>query len=257
MRLFDSHCHLESAVLFDRIDSVYQEARKAGVEGMLTAAVSPSQWARSKQLASTHSGIHYAVGVHPWFAEPLHRQSISEVMPYLYNDAAAVGETGLDRMISHPSFELQKELFIQQLRYARDSELPVVLHCRKAHNETIEILKNHAPLKAGGILHGFDGSEELARQYMDLNISLSLGSRMTREGGKHRISMLHAIYPAHIVLETDSPDMPPEGHEKPNKPSNLPLIAKAVSLQLDLPVERIAQITTDRARQIFRISEND
>ena len=254
MKLVDVHCHLESRELFENIDHVIDEAAKAGIVKLITSSVTPSQWDVSRELAEKYKMVEFSAGIHPWFAALSQLNIIEELYRMKDKGAVAIGEIGLDKKIDNPDFETQRIIFTRQLEIAIDINLPVIIHCRGAFDELIHILKEKGAPQAGGIIHSFSGSVEIAEELIKLGLSFSLGGTLTYRNSKKREKLLQRIYPDYMLLETDSPDiLPVPLDKKPNMPSNIILNLKAASEILEQDEETVAMKTTANAVKIFNL----
>ncbi|HNZ47967.1 MAG TPA: TatD family hydrolase [Candidatus Hydrogenedentes bacterium] len=253
MRLVDVHCHLDSPAFERRLHDLLETARSAGVCAWISAAIHPSGWEAVRMLSRCHAGVYHALGVHPWYCSddslPLIPSLASQA-----SEAVAIGEIGLDS--KRPVFPLERQLsvFSRQLGIARELKLPVILHCRGAFNEMLQLFrKEGAP--AGGILHNFSGGPELAKAFMDYGLAFSLGGVLTWRNSARRTLLLKEIYPHSLLLETDAPDIPPvEARGTVNSPANILYNLKAASELLDVPAEEIAAFSTANAGRIFGIA---
>ncbi len=248
MELIDVHCHLEDPVFDEDREAVVREAEEAGILSMITASTRPEEWPRSREIAHAFSSVLYAVGVHPWFAAS--DIPLDEITPFL-EGAVAIGEIGLDSRTERTGMDLQVPLFEALLEVAREEELPVVVHCLHAFDDLIHSLKRVGPLPAGGIIHSFNGSRELARQLITRGFSFSLGAILTKKSGNRRREMMEYIYPDHFLLESDSPAMPPSGVPGRNRPAFMIKNLEAAAHGLKCDAEEVAAAATANARRIF------
>ncbi len=254
MELIDAHCHLESEELLPQLDEHLQQARQAGIVHLITNAVAPEQWATSRQIAARYPEVAFAWGIHPWFVQETHRGQLERLTTAKDQGAAAIGEIGLDAKIESPAMPLQLELFKAQVAVAQELGLPIVIHCRGAFNELLGVLKRFGPLPAGGLVHAFSGSAEVADACIPYGLRFSMGASLTYKPSKKRLRVLERIYPEHLLLETDSPDMPPvHAPEKPNVPANLRHNLHGAAALLGVPEEEIAAHTTRNARVLFAL----
>lgn len=252
MRLVDCHCHLESEQFGDGLDAVLDAARKVGVVRFVTASITPEQWPVSRALAARYPDVAFAPGVHPWYVRPEHLEALAELRQAADWGACALGEIGLDRKVVSPSFELQEAAFERQLAIAYELRLAVVMHCRGAFGDLLRLLKRFGRLAGGGIVHNFSGSAELVHDIVGYGLSVSLGGTLTYRNSRKKQDVLRAAYPEHLVLETDSPDLPPvEKPERPNVPANILYALRAASELLGETEERVAEQTTGNALRIF------
>ncbi|MBN2309550.1 MAG: TatD family hydrolase, partial [Candidatus Hydrogenedentes bacterium] len=246
------HCHLESEEFADSLESVLDAARLAGVAALVTCSIVPEQWAVSRALAGRFPEVYCALGVHPWYAREEHLSALDGLRDARGLGAVAIGEIGLDRKIEAPPFAFQRKVFETQLGIANEIGLPVIVHCRGAFNELIESVKAVGPPKAGGVVHAFSGSVEVAEELMPLGFSFSMGGTLTYRNSKKRHRTLKRIYPGHFLFETDSPDIPPvEARGVPNTPANILYALRAAVEILEEPAEAIAEATTRNAVRLF------
>jgi len=251
MQLVDAHCHLEADDFASRLPEVIREAAAVGVVHMVTAAVKPAQWSRARAIAAGHESVSFALGVHPWFANTA---PLPAIMSMDTTGAVAVGEIGLDAAIETPSMETQMALFEAQLAVARDHALPVVIHCRRAFGELLHALKRAGTLPRGGVVHAFSGSAELVDALAPRGFYFSMGRSLTYHRSRKRDTVLARVYPDRLLLETDSPDMPPTGLERPNVPANLRHVLSGAAALLGEPEARIAEVTTANARRAYGLT---
>jgi len=258
MELVDAHCHLESEEFEGQVDPVLAEARAAGVVKLVTAAVEPGQWGTSAGLAACYPEVAFAVGVHPWFVREEFEEKLGELACVAERGACAIGEIGLDKKIETPSLELQQLFFEEQIRIAEEIGLPIVVHCRGAFGELLACLKRVGAPSRGGVVHAFSGSVELAEELIGFGFSFSLGASLTYRNSKKRAAILRRIYPEYLLLETDSPDMPPvelRGRGEPNVPANIVYNLRAAAETLEVSEQAVASATTRNAFRVFGLTK--
>ncbi len=252
MRLIDVHCHLESDEFAGGLDPLLDDARKAGLIKLITASITPDQWPVSLALARRYPEVECALGVHPWYIRPEHQPYLQDLYRARDDGAVALGEIGLDAKVEGTTFELQRSFFETQLRIAKEIGLPVVIHCRGAFDELMRSIKTVGMPRAGGVVHSYSGNADQARQFADYGLSFSLGGTLTYRNSKKKTDVLHAIYPDRLLLETDSPDIPPvEVPGRPNVPANIVYGLRAAAEILALPEEEVAEQTTHNAARVF------
>ncbi|MBP7736705.1 MAG: TatD family hydrolase [Spirochaetes bacterium] len=254
MNLVDAHCHLESDHFVNDLDRVINEARCAGIVKLITSSITPGQWELSRSIADRYAEVECALGIHPWYIRESYRDAIQGLYAARDLGAVAIGEIGLDRKSEMVPFDRQLDFFEAQLSVAREIDLPVIIHCRGAFNELILSLKQGGPLRAGGIIHSFSGSPELADELIRLGLSFSMGGTLTYRNSKKRAAVMKRIYPGHFLLETDSPDIPPvQKHGEINRPHYiLYSLEAAVEITGDT-VEQVAEHTTANAMRLFNL----
>lgn len=208
---FDSHCHLD----FDAFDSdrgeVFKQSRHKGVTRWMVAGVEAKHWARQRALARKEAGCDWAVGVHPQYVESYSDSEwlrVIEALPAAFEantPPKAVGEIGLHRSRNWCE-SVQTARFSAQLRIARALQMPVILHVVGAHGVALDILNTEGPLQAGGVVHSFSGSAEVARRYINLNLHLGVTARWSQGGAKKLRAALCEIDVSSLLLESDAPD---------------------------------------------------
>jgi len=254
VKLVDAHCHLESGHFVNDLDRVIGEARDAGIVKLLTSSITPDQWDLSREIASRFGEVEFAMGIHPWYIQERYREDIRGLYAARELGASAIGEIGLDRKSEIVPFAIQMEFFEAQVAAARETDLPVIIHCRGAFNELIESLRRIGPPRAGGIIHAFSGSPELAAELIRLGLSFSMGGTLTYRNSRKRAAVLKKIYPGHFLLETDSPDIPPvQMRGEINRPSYIRYNLEAAAKITGDSAEKVAEITTANAARIFNL----
>lgn len=254
MRLIDVHCHLESDLYKGNLDKVIERAEKAGIVKLITSSIFPDQWGLTKNISEIYNCVEFALGVHPWYIEEKHFSRLSDLNSLASSGACAIGEIGLDKKIENAKFELQIKFFEAQLEIAGNAGLPVIVHCRGAYNELIEILKKFRKSNISGIIHSYSGNAEIAEILIKYNFSFSFGGALTYRNSRKKSEALKVIYPDYFLLETDSPDIPPvEVNGDINYPENIHYNLKAASEIINKPVGEIAEKSTANAVRIFRL----
>lgn len=255
MRLVDAHCHLESGEFRDNLADIIGGAREAGVVKLITCSITPAEWDLSRSIAERFPEVEFALGVHPWYIRPEDGDLVPGLAEARLRGAVAIGEIGLDKKTMPAGLELQKTIFEAQLLIAREIDLPVIVHCRGAFEELLHFCKKTGLPRSGGIIHSFSGSAEIAEEFIRYGFSFSLGGTLTYRNSRKRQALLKAIYPDHLLLETDSPDIPPvEARGRANVPSNIRYNLRAASEMLGVGEEEIAENTTRNAMRIFNLT---
>jgi TatD DNase family protein len=248
----DTHCHLDAAEFGDSQADLVQAAHAAGVGRIIIPAVARSNFEVVRQLCEHHPACQPAYGIHPMYTDAAQPDDLKALRDYLaLPGTVAVGEIGLDFFIDHYDRERQEYFFIEQLKLAKEFDLPVLLHIRRAQDA---ILKHLRQIKIkGGIAHAFNGSRQQADEFIKLGLKLGFGGAMTYPRAT-RLRELAATLPLEcIVLETDAPDIPPDFLEKglPNEPKYLPRIAQTLAELRSMSVDDVAQATTVNAVNVI------
>jgi TatD DNase family protein len=244
----DTHCHLDADVFDADRDAVVARARAAGVS-MVVMPNGHVDWFDKAARVARQFGFGYALGMHPLWIEQApeaHVDVLRDAVRAALGDPRfiAVGEIGLDFFEPGLDVTRQEWFYREQLKVARDFGLPVILHVRRSADALLKYLRRiEVP---GGIAHAFNGSEQQASAFVHRGFKLGFGGAMTYQGSQ-RIRRLAATLPDHAwVLETDSPDIPPQwlradGAPHRNEPGELPRIAQAMSELRNAPAAALAE----------------
>ncbi len=248
----DTHCHLDAAEFNSQRDTIIHKAQAAGVATLVLPAIECSNFAMVRTLCTEYPNCAPAYGIHPLYVERATPDDLDKLRDYFAQaDTVAVGEIGLDFFVKSSDEEKQEFYFAEQLKLAREFDLPVLLHIRRAQDTVLKHLRRiHV---RGGIAHAFNGSEQQAEEFIKLGFKLGFGGAMTYSRAT-RLCKLAAILPLEsIVLETDAPDIPPCFLERgqPNKPEYLPRIAQTLAELRGVSLKEIARVTTENALSVL------
>ena len=244
MHLIDSHCHLDFTEFDLDRENILSTCTQLGVNDIVVPGVTAKTWNNLLEICQQFEMLHPALGLHPLFMA----QHRPEDLPLLKNKlvrqkVSAIGEIGLDFYLPDHNKQEQIDLFTEQLKLAQQAELPVLLHVRKAHDQTIRLLKKY-PV-TGGIVHAFNGSEQQAQQYLKLGFYFGVGGAITHPRATRLRTLIKTLPLSSLVLETDSPDMPLFGMKNQrNSPENIPQIVDAIAEIKNENRSEIAKITT-------------
>ena len=250
----DTHCHLDAAEFDADRDAEYARAIAAGVTTHIVPSVTRDNFAAVAATCHRYPGCLPAWGLHPMYIathRPEHLVDLREQI--VAQRPVAIGEIGLDFFVSGLDHATQEHYYVEQLKIARDFDLPVLLHCRKSIDA---LLKHLRQIKLpGGIAHAFNGSAQQAAEFIKLGFKLGFGGAFTWPRANHLRRLAVDLPLESIVLETDSPDMPPVwvGQGR-NAPGELPRIAAELAQLRGMTIEDIAKATTLNARNVLPIS---
>lgn len=252
--LIDSHCHIDLPAFDPDRDAVIQRCHDLGVKQIVIPGVYREQWPKELQLPEHYSGLYPALGLHPCYLKHHQPQHLQDLEAHLSRgEAIAVGEIGLDFFIDDPDEDAQMEYFNEQLALAKQYDLPVLLHVRKAHDQVLKRLRQ-LKLPRAGFVHAFSGSEQQGYQYLDLGFKLGFGGAVTYDRAKKLRRIIKGLPEEGFVLETDAPDIPPAFQEGPrNTPEYLPRILEVIAELRQQPVADLAQRTTQTVKQVLGI----
>lgn len=246
--LIDTHCHLDATEFAADRAACHATAQAVGVGKLLIPAVSVANFPAVTAVCRDFAGCYPAYGIHPLYLDTVQSvagnvAAVAQLADYLHiHPAVAVGEIGLDFFVPGLDVVQQEALFIAQLKIAQQFNLPVVLHVRRAVDAILKNLRRYPVV--GGIAHAFNGSRQQAEMLINLGFKLGFGGAMTYLGSR-RIRELARTLPLNsLVLETDSPDIPPAwlGGQR-NSPAELARIAQCLAELRGLSVTEIATIT--------------
>jgi TatD DNase family protein len=252
---FDSHAHLDLSPLTEAEEEVLRRAGEARVARVATIGIDPESSARAVAIAHRHAGIYAAVGLHPHGASRLSDEALARLEELSRCDkVVGIGETGLDYYRDRSPRDAQRAAFREQIRLARRRGLPVIVHDRDAHEETLRILAEERADEVGGILHCFSGDLAMARRAVAMGLLVSIPGAITYKGSEAQVEAVRRIPLERLLIETDCPFLAPVPHRgKTNEPSFLPLVAAKVAEIKGLSVGDVARVTTLNALRVFRI----
>ncbi len=251
MEIFDTHCHIDLPAFDADREAVISHARELGVTHMVVPAIVARGWKRLVSICNEHPGLLPALGLHPMFTSEHIDADITALAETVeHTRPVAIGEIGLDYFIDGADRKRQQTLLEAQLDLARQFDLPVILHVRKAHDNMLATLRRLRV--CGGTAHAFSGSLQQAQQYIDLGFRLGFGGMITHERAT-RLRRLACELPAEaLVLETDAPDMPGAAHRgQRNSPEYLPEYLHVLAQLRNEDPETLARQTSANAREVF------
>lgn len=251
MTLVDSHCHLDASEFDADRSDVIARARAAGVQVQVVPAVTAASWPTLRETCRMADGLYPAYGLHPMFLDAHRPEHLDHLRGWIERERpCAVGECGLDFFVAGLDAELQQHYFMGQLRMAREFDLPVIVHARRAVDAVIAAIKQVGGLR--GVVHSFPGSPEHAAQLHKLGFLLGLGGPLTYDRAQRLQRLVAAMPLEQLLLETDAPDQPDAGiRGGRNEPARLPVILETVARLRGQPAEDIAAQTTANAKRLF------
>lgn len=252
--LIDTHTHLYSEQFADDITEVIARAKENGVKRFYLPAIDQSYTEKMLNLEAQYPNEMFAMmGLHPCSVHPDTLESeMAHVREWIdKRDFKAIGEIGIDLYWEKAFLKEQQDAFKTQIEWAKEKDLPIVIHCRDAFNEVFEVLEDVKDDKLFGIFHCFSGTKEDAQRAIDFNLKLGIGGVVTFKNGQID-KFLNDFDIKHIVLETDSPYLAPVPNRgKRNESSYLKYISEKLVDIYQLTPNEIAEITTKNALDIF------
>jgi TatD DNase family protein len=266
--LTDTHAHVADAKFDADRDTAIARARSAGVTTLIEIAESPDMWDSAVALAEKYPFVYASLGIHPHHAHeagpdawPALLRRLRELLKH--PRVVAVGEFGLDYFRMQNSKEQQDYLFRKQLELAREAGKPVVIHCREAHEDVqkglFEFFAARPPKMEcpdpNGVIHCFSGVWSDAQAYMLHGFVLGFDAPVTYPSAKGLQEVVKRMPLQRMVLETDSPYLPPQTHRgQRNEPAYLPATAEAIADLKRKDTAEVAAMTTQNANNLFRLT---
>ena len=251
--LIDSHVHTDHERLSPDIDAVLAAARRANVVAQVVPAISHRLWPRVKSLCDAEADLFACYGLHPCFHDEHTDAHLEELPRWLGRERpVAVGECGLDYFIAGADKARQQRLFGAQLALAREFDLPVVVHARRAVEDVIRMVRASGHYR--GLVHSFNGSYQQATRLIDLGYRLSFGGAVTYERARRLRELLGRLPLDALLLETDAPDQSDARHVgRRNEPAWLVDVWRSISGLREEDADRVARATTANAIALFEL----
>ena len=248
--IIDTHCHIYHSKI-ENAEEIIKEALKNDIYIILNG-IDPKSNEEVLELSKNHENVYAALGYFHTLADGITDQDIALLDKQLKNEKViAVGEIGLDYYERKDNKDKQKELFEKMLTLSEEHNLPVIVHSRKAMQDTFDILKKH---NAVGSMHSYQGSAEMAQEFIKLGFYIGIGGTITHKNNKKVKEMIKKIGINHILLETDSPYLAPEEKRGgPNTSLNLKYIIRKIAEELDIEEDEVIEISTENAQTLFKI----
>lgn len=250
--IFDTHSHYDDAQFDADRNDLLKSLPQKGVIGVVSCGCDPESTRFNAGLAEQYDYIYFAAGLHPENLEGLKMDDLDEIERYAKEEkCVAIGEIGLDYHWMASSKEVQKEFFAAQCELANKLDMPVIVHDREAHADTLAILKQYRPK---GVLHCFSGSAETAKEIVKMGMYIGLNGVATFKNARKSIEAAKAIPIERLVLETDCPYLAPVPHRgKRNDSSFIPFIAERLGEEFGIPAQELLNITAQNAKRLYEL----
>lgn len=251
--IFDTHAHYDdSAFDLDR-DEILKNLPNKNVCYVVNAGADIESSKSAVNLSEKYNYIYAAVGVHPENISKVSKDYIGELENFILNNkkVVSIGEIGLDYHYTKDNKEEQKQLFEEQIKLALKHDLPVIVHDREAHGDTMEILKKYKPK---GVVHCFSGSLEMANEVINLGMYIGIGGVVTFKNAKNAVYVVENIPISSVVLETDAPYMAPVPFRGKRCDSSLiKYTAEKISEIKNIEINELFDVTNQNAKKLFNI----
>ena len=253
--LIDSHSHFDDAEFDADRDAALARARAAGVTRQIIPAIALSNFEKVRAVCAAGSGLFAAYGLHPMLVAEHESSHIDALARWIQREKpVALGECGLDFWIEGLDRDAQRDVFERQLALAKDFDLPVILHARRAFDDVAAALRRIGGLR--GVVHSFSGSEAQAQQFFRLGFHLGIGGPVTYERAKRLRAIVASMPIEWLLLETDSPDQPLSGHRgERNEPAFTAEVLDVVAGLRGESRDAVAAATTRNACALFALPD--
>lgn len=249
--IFDAHAHYDDEWFNEDREELLLNLHKNGVKYIVNASIDEKSMEFSNDLVNKYDFIFATAGYHPENLENLRNDYLDVVKKYISKDKfVAIGEIGLDY---HWDIEknLQQRVFEEQVKFAKEIDMPVVVHDREAHQDVFDILKKYRPK---GIVHCFSGSVEMLKEVLKLGMSISLGGTVTYKNARVPLEVAKEVPLDKLLLETDAPYLSPVPNRgKRNDSGNISFTAEKIAEIKGVSVEKLLKETCSNAQKIYEI----
>jgi TatD DNase family protein len=257
--LTDTHAHLEMKAFRQDLDEVVSRARESGVSTIITVGSTLKASQEAVELAERYECVYAAAGIHPHDAEEGDAAALKTLRKLLEHPrVVALGEIGLDYYRDYSPRDVQREVFREQIGIAREAELPIIVHSREAHDDTMRILEEEEAGRVKGIMHCFSGDGAMAEKCIEMGLLISFAGPLTYSNSRKLQEVASHLHLDHLVVETDCPFLPPEprpGRGKRNEPAYVRSVAEKLAELHGLTVEDVARVTTLNVHRLLGVGE--
>lgn len=255
--LIDTHCHLDFPDYQADLEQVLARARDAGVDRIVSVGIDLPTSRAAIELAARHPALFATVGVHPHHVKELAAADYARLRELARHPrVVAYGEIGLDYVKDYSPVASQRDHFSRQVQLAADLALPLIIHDREAHADTMAILREAMPLPADGVMHCFSGDAALAEEVLALGFYISIPGVVTFPKAEAMQEAVRQVPLDRLLLETDGPFLAPVPRRgKRNEPQLLLHTAQKVAALKGIPLDEVARATTANAERLFRFKE--
>lgn len=255
---FDTHAHLDDEQFTGEQEAVIARAKEAGVELIINVACHVPSALNTVALTQKYGFIYGAVGMHPHDAKDLNEQSLAKLYELAqWSRIVAVGEIGLDYYYTLSPRAIQQRAFRSMINMAKELKMPIIIHDRDAHEDTLKIVKEEKASAVGGVFHCYSGSWSMAKEIMKADFFLALGGTVTFKNARKVAEVARKVPLDHLLLETDCPYLSPVPYRgKRNEPSFVPKVAEMIAQIKGLTVEEVAEVTLENGKRLFGINND-
>ena len=256
--IIDSHCHLNMKDFRHDLPNIIEKAKKNNINGMLTISTKIEEFRNISNIAKNNKNIWYSLGIHPHNVDNNYNELEKAIDAFkLDKKFIGIGETGLDYFYENSDKKLQIASFLNHIKISKSSKLPIIIHTREADLDTISILKSEYKKKPfTGLIHCFTATEELANEVLKLGFFISISGIITFKNAKNLRDIVKNIPLDRLLVETDAPYLSPEPMRgKRNEPSHVIHTANYLADMLNIPSEKLFDVTTNNFFNLFSKAE--
>ncbi|MBS6600527.1 MAG: TatD family hydrolase [Clostridium sp.] len=254
-KIFDSHAHYDDEEFDNDRKEVLEELKNEGVIGIMNCSSSYESIAKTCELINTYDFIYGAVGIHPENADEFKDEMLDEFKDIIKKNpkVKAIGEIGLDYYWDeNPDKEIQKDVFRKHMKLAEELNLPVIIHDRDAHEDTLNIIKEFPNVK--GVVHCFSGSVEFAKECLKLGYYIGITGVVTFKNAKKVVKVVKEVPVERLLVETDCPYMAPEPNRgKRNKSSYIKYVIEKISEIKEINPKEFNLKVNENLQNLFKI----
>ncbi len=255
--LFDTHAHYTDDRFSEDIDKVLGSMKENGVGLIMNACSSVDEIPGIIELCERYDFIYGAVGVHPHEASEMTDKDLDTLRKYsAHSKIKAIGEIGLDYFYDNSPRDIQKKRFAEQIELAKELKLPVIIHDRDAHKDTMDILRACNVRDCGGVFHCYAGSAEMAKEILDWGMYIAFGGSLTFKKSVKPKEVAQYVPLDRIVTETDAPYLAPEPQRgRRNDSRYMHLVTELIAQIKGISYEAVAKATYENGKKLFGIKE--
>jgi TatD DNase family protein len=237
------------------LEQVIQRAKASGVEYIFTVGTEKKDWGRALEIAHSNPSVYAILGVHPHNAKEIDEETYSALRKLCQDEKVrAYGEIGLDFYRNLSPRDVQLKRFREQIVLAKELKLPIVVHDREAHEETLEVLKSGRAEECGGIIHCFSGDYEMAKECIEMGFYISIPGTITFENTAAFQQIVKHLPLESLLIETDAPFLAPVPFRgKRNEPSYVRYTAQKVAEIKKVSFEKVGEVTTENALRVYSL----